>query len=101
MKKLTPKQRAKIYLEAAEYFTNLNRKPFDKIPVGYGFCAFLKKQFSKYDINSFPEYKNFKSKSRKLPWGFYFPIQNKDESEQSERITALLFSYQMALDAKE
>jgi len=99
--KLKPKERAKIYLEAAEFFQkqlNKNRSSWWELPKNLrqgigGFCDFLKIKKKNIEIEQFTEYLQFNPKNISHYWFDY--------NNQSERITALLFSYKMALDAKE
>ena len=93
--KLTPKQRAKIYLKASE--------EIDKNKYNYS-CEALQKigkikrrdySYSEMLQNFFPEFYLFKPSEDIESWRLWFDNKN------TERIIALLFAYQMALDAKE
>lgn len=72
---MTKRQRAKKYLEAIEYFS----RPEQTGKVG--FCDL------KNDLKDFPEYVLFEPEDYSLYW-FPYP-------DQGERITALLFCYEM------
>ena len=89
--KLTPKQRAKIYLKAANFFIK-------KKDIGYGcagFCDFLNRLDKIYDCEKFAEYQLFKPRRFDLYWFLH------TEEGKWQRVNALLLSYQMALDATE
>lgn len=90
-KKLTAKERAKIYLEAAEYFEK-------KTNIGYGcagFCDFIGIYHGYFNARQFIEYELFRPRVPSLYW---FPHTKEGKNQ---RLNALLLSYQMALDAKE
>jgi hypothetical protein len=61
-KKLTPKERAKIYLEAAEYFEK-------KTNTGYGcagFCDFIGVYHGYFSVRQFIEYELFRPRITNL-----------------------------------
>lgn len=99
--KLTPKQRAKIYLEAAEYFSEISGKNDWNLNNYYGFCDYLQ-WYKKTYLSSidFPEYFLFKPKVKSMR-NYWFETHKNNKIIQEDRITALLFAYQMALDATE
>ena len=90
-KKLTPKERAKIYLEAAEYFEK-------KTNTGYGcagFCDFISIYHGYFNARQFIEYELFRPRAPRLYW---FPYTKEGKNQ---RLNALLLYYHMDLDAKE
>lgn len=90
MKKLTPKERAEIYLDAFKYFGK-------KRDIGYGcagFCDFILIHHSFLNSKQFKEYNLFKPRKFHLYW---FPHTKEGKNH---RLNALLFSYYMALEAK-
>ena len=111
--KLTPKQRAKIYLKAIDFFSKQEKhlvntphnirhfrflpkklKVFNNVNV-WGFCDFC--DAINKNCDEFVEYRHFEPEEVS-----YFPNSNLFYwfDNQSDRIMALLFSYQMALRAK-
>ena len=100
MKKLTPKERAKIYLEAAKYFSKIDGKDWRNNFRSDGFCDFIKNRYRLLCYN-FLEYMLFKPSNKEI-FMYWFDVRDRNyKYEQSDRIIALLFAYQMALDAKE
>lgn len=100
--KLTPKQRAKIYLKCAksiekdksEFICLYLRYATPKIETEYNNGSLTASEIT---IKYFPEIKLFKPKICYID-DSWFTI---DEKGKQRRITALLFAYRMALDAKE
>lgn len=98
--KLTPKQRAKIYKECCkaieedktEYICLYLRYATPKIKKEYDSSDLRASEIS---IKYFPEIALFKPKNCDIYDG-WFDI---NEEGKQQRITALLFAYQMALDA--
>ena len=90
-KKLTPKERAEIYLEAAEYFEKKTNTGMDVT----GFCDFIGVYHGYFSVRQFIEYELFRPRIPNLYW---FPHTKEGKNQ---RLNALLLSYQMALDAKE
>lgn len=100
--KLTPKQRAKIYLECC--------KAIEENKTEY-ICLYLKHatpeikneyinsnlNASEISIKYFPEIALFKPKNCNISASWFYV----GEKGKQQRITALLFAHQMALDAKE
>lgn len=97
--KLTPKKRAEIYLKASKKIAN--SKYFSKHEL-WSCCEIAKAAFGEYisfykTMESFPEYKIIIDN---LIIAFS-DDKNDFKKANSERVIALLFAYQMALDAKE
>jgi hypothetical protein len=90
-KKLTPKERAEIYLEAAEYFEKKTNTGMDVT----GFCDFIGVYHGYFSVRQFIEYELFRPRIPNLYW---FPHTKEGKNQ---RLNALLLSYYMALDAKE
>jgi hypothetical protein len=90
-KKLTPKERAEIYLQAAEYFEKKTNTGMDVT----GFCDFIGVYHGYFSGRQFIEYELFRPRIPNLYW---FPHTKEGKNQ---RLNALLFSYYMALDAKE
>ena len=95
--KLTPKQRAKIYREAAEYFTN----DIDRFGCGRGFCWWLRevRRINYFLLDEFVEIELFDFKSDYNTW---FLNENDDDGNfihsHNLRVTALLLAEQIALN---
>lgn len=98
--KLTPKQRAKIYLECCKAIEE-NKTEYICLYLRYA-TPEIKKEYDNSDLRAleisikyFPEIKLFKPENCNIH-DDWFGI---DEKGKQQRITALLFAHQMVLDA--
>lgn len=93
MKKLTPKKRAKIYLEVAKKIKMHNVCYLLGDLIKYPYSYLRADEFSEL----FPEFYMFSPGHNEDWWNEEYSL----EGWKKPRIIALLLSYQMALDAKE
>lgn len=104
MKKLTAKQRAKIYLSAFVYYSKYEtNKSIDFMMDGA--CLYLLKKaklidcFTSEATDCFPEFALFEPKNKCYGTWWWSPRFNEDfGSPAIDRIIALLFCYEMALN---